>query len=141
MKFAELDNTVQEKIIELLNDHIAATVGILKQDRFLLPMLRIPDSNQLVSLQSKDSSIDVDEAYTLVVEKLRKEAFTYALFSYSTRVGLLSGGESDALKTYIFTPSGVEVSFYTPYVRKGLFKKTIYVEKTILSEIKENVFG
>ena len=103
-------------------------------------MLMIPDSNQLVSLQSRDGSVDVDKAYATVVEKLKNEAFTYALFSYSTRIGLAAGGETDALKTYIFTQNGIEVSFYTPFAVKGLFKKTINVEKSILAEIKENVF-
>ena len=140
MKFSELDTAVQESIIALLNNHIAATADILKQDRCLIPMLMIPESNQLVSLQSRDGSVDVDKAYTTVVGKLKDEAFTYALFSYSTRIGLAAGGETDALKTYIFTQNGIEVSFYTPFTVKGLFKKTINVEKSILAEIKENVF-
>ena len=138
--FSELDTAVQESIIDLLNDHIATTAGILKQDRCLIPMLMIPDSNQLVSLQSIDGSVDVDRAYAAVVGKLKNEAFTYALFSYSTRIGLESGGKTDALKTYLFTQNGIEVSFYTPFTVKGLFKKTINVEKSILAEIKENIF-
>ena len=112
----------------------------MKQDRCLIPMLMIPDSNQLVSLQSRDGYVDVDRAYAAVVGKLKKEAFTYALFSYSTRIGLAAGGETDALKTYIFTKNGIEVSFYTPFTVKGLFKKTINVEKSILAEIKEHIF-
>ena len=140
MKFSELDTAVQESIIALLNNHIAATADILKQDRCLIPMLMIPDSNQLVSLQSRDGSVDVDKAYTAVVGKLKNEAFTYALFSYSTRIGLATGGETDALKTYIFTQNGIEVSFYTPFTLKGLFKKTINIEKSILAEIKDNIF-
>ena len=140
MTFAELDNTAQEKIVDLLNNHIATTADILKQDRCFIPMLMISDSNQLVSLQSRDGSVDVDKAYTAVVEKLKNEAFTYALFSYSTRIGLEAGGETDALKTYIFTKNGIEVSFYTPFAVKGLFKKTINVQKSILAEIKENIF-
>ena len=140
MKFSELDTAVQESIIALLNNHIASTVNILKQDRCLIPMLIIPDSNQLVSLQSRDGSVDVDKAHATVVGKLKDEAFTYALFSYSTRIGLAAGGETDALKTYIFTQNGIEVSFYTPFAVKGLFKKTINVEKSIFAEIKENVF-
>ena len=140
MTFAELDTTIQEKIVDLLNNHIASTANILKQDRCLIPMLMIPDTNQLVSLQSRDGSVDVDKAYTAVVGKLKNESFTYALFSYSTRIGLAAGGETDALKTYIFTQNGIEVSFYTPFTVKGLFKKTINVEKSILAEIKENVF-
>ena len=141
MNFAELDNTTRTEIIELLNGHIAATADILIQDRCLIPMLMIPDSNQLVSLQSMDGSVDVDKAYAFVVEKLKAEDFTYALFSYSTRIGLATGKESDALKTYIFTQEGLEVSFYTPFTVKGLFKKVINVEKSILAEIKENIFG
>ena len=140
MTFAELDNTAQEKIVDILNNHIATTADILKQDRCLIPVLMIPDSNQLVSLQSRDGSVDVDKAYEAVVSKLKNESFTYALFSYSTRIGLAAGGETDALKTYIFTQNGIEVSFYTPFTIKGLFKKSINVEKSILVEIKENVF-
>ena len=140
MNFSELDTAVQESIIDLLNNHIASSADILKQDRCLIPMLMIPDSNQLVSLQSRDGSVDVDRAYAAVVGKLKNDAFRYALFSYSTRIGLAAGGETDALKTYIFTQNGIEVSFYTPFTVKGLFKKTINVEKSILAEIKENVF-
>ena len=76
MTFKELDNITQEKIVDLLNNHIAATADILKQDRCLIPMLMIPDSNQLVSLQSRDGSVDVDRAYAAVVGKLKNEAFT-----------------------------------------------------------------
>ena len=140
MQFSEFDTATQEKIIELLNNHIISTADILKKDRCLIPMLMLPDSNQLVNLQSRDGSIDVDKAYNAVVGKLKNETFTYALFSYSTRVGLATGGESDALKTYIFTQNGIEVSFYTPFAIKGLFKKTLTVEKSILAEIKENIF-
>ena len=140
MKFSELDTAVQESIIDLLNNHIVFSADILKKDRCLIPMLMIPDSNQLVSLQSKDGSVDVDRAYAAVVGKLKNEAFTYALFSYSTRIGLAAGGKTDALKTYIFTQNGIEVSFYTPFTLKGLFKKTINVEKSILAEIKEHIF-
>ena len=71
MKFSELDTTVQESIADLLNNHIAATADILKQDRCLIPMMMIPDSNQLVSLQSIDGSVDVDKAYDAVVGKLK----------------------------------------------------------------------
>ena len=141
MKFAELDTTTQDKIVDLLNNHIASTADILKQDRCLIPMLMIPDTNQLVSLQSMDGSVDVDKAYAFVVEKLKAEDFTYALFSYSTRIGLATGKESDALKTYIFTKNGIEVSFFTPYTIKGLFKKSINFENTVFAELKENIFG
>ncbi|MBR2340877.1 MAG: hypothetical protein IKA72_00510 [Clostridia bacterium] len=140
MNFSELNTATQERIIELLNNHIAASADILKQDRCLIPMLMIPDLNQLVSLQSRDGTVDVDRAYAAVVGKLKNEVFTYALFSYSTRIRLETGAKTDALKTYIFTQNGIEVSFFTPFTIKGLFKKTINIEKSILAEIKENIF-
>ena len=136
MTFAELDTATQEKIVDLLNNHVAIAADILKQDRCLLPMLMLPDSGQLVSLQSSDGSVDVDKAYAAVIEKLKTEAFTYALFSYSARIGLAAGVETDALKTYIFTQNGWEVSFYTPFAVKGFFKKSIHIEKSIFAEIK-----
>ena len=58
------------------------------------------------------------------------------MFSYSTRIGLAAGVETDALKTYIFTQNGWEVSFYTPFAVKGFFKKSIHIEKSIFAEIK-----
>lgn len=140
MKFSEIDSNVQDKIVDMLNNHIAATVNMLKQDRYLIPMLMIPDTKQLVSLQSKDGTIDVDGAYAAVINKLRNEDFTYALFSYSSKIGFVNGKVIDALKTYIFTKDGLEVSFYTPFEVKGLFKKVINVEKSMLAEIKENIF-
>lgn len=140
MKFSEIDSNVQDKIVDMLNNHIAATVNILKQDRHLIPMLMIPDTKQLVSLQSIDGTIDVDGAYAAVINKLRNEDFTYALFSYSSKIGLVNGKVIDALKTYIFTKEGLEVSFYTPFEVKGIFKKVINVEKSMLAEIKENIF-
>lgn len=140
MTFAELDTTTQDIIVDLLNNHIATTADILKQDRCLIPMLMIPDLNQLVSLQSRDGSVNVDKAYAAVIGKLKNEVFTYALFSYSTRIGLADGSETDALKTYIFTQNGIEASFHTPFTVKGLFKKTINIEKSIFAEIKDNIF-
>ena len=140
MKFSEIDSNVQDKIVDMLNNHIASTVNILKQDRYLIPMLMIPDTKQLVSLQSKDGTIDVDRAYAAVINKLRNEDFTYALFSYSSKIGLVNGKVCDALKTYIFTKGGLEVSFYTPFEVKGVFNKVINVEKSMLAEIKENIF-
>ena len=65
---------------------------------------------------------------------------TYALFSYSSKIGLVNGKVCDALKTYIFTKGGLEVSFYTPFEVKGVFNKVINVEKSMLAEIKENIF-
>ena len=140
MTFRELDTATQQKIIDLLNNHIAVAADILKKDRCLIPMLMITDSNRLVSLHSKNGSVNVDKAYDVAIEELKNETFTYALFSYSTRIGLATGGETDALKTCIFTQNGIEVSFFTPFSLKGIFTKKICFDKSIFAEIKENIF-
>lgn len=103
-------------------------------------MLIIFDSRQLFSLQPKNDETDVDKAYAFVVDKLKKESFSYALFSYSTQIELENSKISNAIKTYIFTAQGIEISFYTPYSLKGLLRKSINVEKTIFGGIKEHVF-
>ena len=46
---------------------------------------------------------------------------------------------TDALKTCIIMSNGLEVSFFTPYKVKGLFKKTINIGETFLAELKEKV--
>ncbi|MBR2971065.1 MAG: hypothetical protein IKC48_04660 [Clostridia bacterium] len=139
MKFSELDTAVQELIVNALDKHIAVTADILKQDRSLIPMLMIADSNKLISLQPKDGKTDVDKAYAVAIEMLKKENFTYAIFSYSTRICTTPNDITDALKTCIIMSNGLEVSFFTPYKVKGLFKKTINIGETFLAELKEKV--
>ena len=140
MEFRDFETEVQENILKLLDNHISVSIDLIKSDGSLLPMLLLPDSKQIVSLQPKNEVIDVDKAYAVVVDRLKREEFSYALFSYSTQIGLANGKKTDAIKSIIFTSKGIEVSFFTPYSAKGLFKKTITVEKTILDEINEHVF-
>lgn len=140
MNFTDINVEAQAKVLELLNEHIVTSVDIIKADHILLPMLLIYDSRQLFSLQPKNDKTDVDKAYAFVVDKLKKESFSYALFSYSTQIELENSKISNAIKTYIFTAQGIEVSFYTPYSLKGLPRKSINVEKTIFGGIKEHVF-
>ena len=138
MDFSELDSLIQYVIMDLLNSHIKATVSILKKDRYLIPMM-VLDSNQLISLQSQDGSIDVDRAYDFVLKKLKNESFNHAVFSYSTKVCISEGSITDVIKTYVFLSNGLEVSFYTPYTVKGFLKKKVSVGNTLLIEVKENV--
>lgn len=138
MDFSQLDSLIQYEIMDLLNSHIKATVSILKKDRYLMPMM-VLDSNQLISLQSQDGSIDVDRAYAFVLKKLKNESFNHAVFSYSTKVCISDGSITDVIKTYVFLSNGLEVSFYTPYTVKGFFKKKVSVGNTLLIEVKENV--
>ena len=138
MDFSELDSLIQYVIMDLLNSHIKATVSILEKDRYLMPMM-ILDSNQLISLQSQDGSTDVDRAYAFVLKKLKNESFNHAVFSYSSKVCISDGSLTDVIKTYVFLSNGLEVSFYTPYTVKGIFKKKVSVGNTLLIEVKENV--
>ena len=140
MKFTDFDKKIQDDVIQLFNQHVVAAADIIKKDGELLPMLMIPDTKQLVSLQPADGNTDVDKAYACAIEKLKQQTFSYALFSYSTQLGLATGQVCDALKTLIFTADGTEFCFFTPYVRKGLFKKTLTLGKTVLGEISQNVF-
>lgn len=140
MDFYDIDTGLQKDILSLLNDHISISTEIIKADHQLLPMLALPDSKQLFSLQPKGEKTDVDKAYASVINKLKTEVFSYALFSYSTKVVLENGKASDVIKTVVFTSSGLEFSFFTPYVLKGFFKKSIEIQQTIFGEIKEKFF-
>ena len=143
MDFKDINIDVQNKIVDILNNHIAAVVGILKEDKFLEPMMRInanDSKDTLISLVSEDGSIDVDRALETSINRLKVTEFNYALFSYSTQIGLSSTKVMDALKTYIFLKDGLTVAFYTPYEFKGLFKKNINIERTLLDEVNENIF-
>lgn len=140
MHFTDLDNATQQNILQLLDNHISVAAAILEQDRCLLPMLVMPDLKQVINLQPEDDNVDVDKAYAHVIDYLKAGTFTYALFSYSTRIGLASGKETDALKIHVFSSSGVDAAFYTPYTLKGLFRKSVLFDKTIFSELKEHIF-
>lgn len=140
MVFSDIEVQVQEKILELLNNHIAASTDIIKVDHILLPMLILPDSNQLLSLQPESGEADVDRAYEFTINKLKNEPFSYALFSYSTKVCFANGKISDAIKTFVFTSHGIEVSFITPYSIKGILKKTVNIEKTFIGGVNDGAF-
>ena len=143
MNFKDINIDVQNKIVDILNNHIAAVVGILKEDKFLEPMMRIntnEPNDTLISLVSEDGSIDVDKALEASINRLKVTEFNYALFSYSTQIGFSPTKIMDALKTYIFIKDGLTVAFYTPYEFKGLFKKNINIERTLLAEVIENIF-
>lgn len=140
MNFGDFEIEVQEHILKLLDSHISASIDLIKSDGTLLPVLLLPDSEQLISLQPTNEITDVDKAYAVVVDRLKGEKFSYALFSYSTQIGLADGKMTDAIKSIIFISQGIEVSFFTPYSQKGLFKKTITTEKTIFGGINEHIF-
>ena len=141
MTFFDLPLSAQQEIVQLLNNHIAVSADILLKDRCLIPMLMLPDTKQLMALHGEDGPVDYDKCHNLAIRVLKDKNFTYALFSYSTRVALSSGKQTDALKTCIFTGDGIEISFYSPYRIKGLFKKTIDLRKPIIGELRENVFA
>ena len=139
MIFSDLDKKVQKEILELLHNHIAISSEILKKDRFLMPMMCLPEKNKLIGLQSRDGKIDIEKAYAHAIKTLKKENFSYALFSYSRPLSITTGPIKGVLKTHVFTGNGLDVSFNTYYVVKGMLKN-FSIEKSVFNEIKENIF-
>jgi hypothetical protein len=144
MKFNEIEQNVQNEIVDLLNNHLQASLDIVRKDKVLEPLLVIKGKkegdNQLVSLQSADGRTDVDKAFLKCKELLKNNEFKYSIFSYSTKMGTNTGGISNAIKTIIIAEGGLAVTFFSPYVIKGLFNKTVHVGETVLYEIVENIF-
>lgn len=144
MNFQDIPNEITDKVLELLNNHLALSASNLSKDKCVLPMLMTqgnkPDSNNLMSLQPKNGQIDVDAALAVAIELLKKTDFEFALFSYSTQIGLSNGKLTNALKTFIFTENGLTIVFFTPYKISGFLKKKVDYEKSILGEIIDNIF-
>jgi len=145
MDFQDISPETQEAFLQLLDNHLTISVMNLEKDKCVLPMLMSigsePDANLVVSLQPKSGNTDVEAALAAALQRLKKSDFDYALFSYSTKIGLSDDKLVDALKTYIFEKSGLSVVFFTPYKFSGLFKKKADYEKTIIGEIVENIFN
>ena len=104
-----------------------------------MPMMCLPEKNKLIGLQSRDGKIDIEKAYAHAIKTLKKEKFSYALFSYSRPLSITTGPIKGVLKTHVFTGNGLDVSFNTYYVVKGMLKN-FSIEKSVFNEIKENVF-
>ena len=137
-----IDKEIQNDILALLNNHINSCQDILRTDKYLEPMLIIyyEDKNpDLIGLQPESGSSDMDQALNVVLEQLRKTNFMYSIFSYSTQI-LLDNKKTTALKTYVFTNTGLTNIFFNPYEVKGLFKKSITIDKPILKNTIENIF-
>lgn len=139
MQFEDLDQETQESILEMLKQRVEACAESLAEDGSCIPILFVPDANLLIGLMAEDGETDVDIAYELAIERLKQLTFSYASFSYSTQLVSEKGKVIDALKTYVFTANGIEVTFFTTYTRKGLFKKKLAFGETFLHELKENV--
>lgn len=142
MDFNEIDKEIQNDILTLLNNHINSCQDILRTDKYLEPMLVIYYENKnpdLIGLQPESGSSDMDQALNVVLEQLRKTNFMYSIFSYSTQI-ILDNKKTTALKTYVFTNTGLTNIFFNPYEVKGLFKKSITIDKPILKNTIENIF-
>lgn len=143
MKFNEIEQSVQDEIVDLLNKHLVASYNILKKDKVLEPLLVINEndnSKKIVGLQAVDGKTDVDKAYDKAISLIKDKEFKYAIFSYSTQMGTSTGQVTNAIKTTIIANNGLTVTFFSPYLIKGLFKKEVHIGETILYEIIENVF-
>jgi hypothetical protein len=144
MDFENIAPKMQETIMQLLDKHLSITIKILEKDKCVIPMFWAkgskPDSNSIAVLQPKDGNTDVDAALKVALLRLKEIDFEYALFSYSTEIGMNGGCLINALKTFIFDKNGLAVVFFTPYKIRGLFNKKVYYEKSIIYEVIENVF-
>lgn len=140
MNRSEMDSTVWERITETYNRHMSVSAELLRKNGELLPMLLLPEEKQIVSLQGANGGIDVDKARLRAIEILKERDFSCAVFSYSTQIVRDSGKAESALKTCVFTPDGTETVFFAPFSIKGIFKKSISFEETVIAEVNENVF-
>lgn len=50
MNFSDIANQLPDTIRTLLDAHLSASISILEKDHFLVPILVLPDSNQLIKL-------------------------------------------------------------------------------------------
>ena len=144
MNFQDIPNEITDRVLDLLNTHLELSSANLAKDKCVLPMMvtwgDAPNSNNVMSLQSQSGQVDVDKALSVAIEQLRKIDFEFALFSYSTQIGLSNGSLTNALKTYIFVKSGLTVVFFTPFKLSGFIKKKVAYDKSIIGEVIENIF-
>ena len=143
MEFKDFDKKTQDDITALVKENLVVAQDIIRTDKFLIPILTIKKDNaqdEIVGLVSADGDDDVDKAFDLAFEKLKNTDFSYARFTYSTQILSRNGGIADAIKTCIFVKGGVMISFFTPYLIKGLFSKKVFIGDTILEDITENIF-
>lgn len=142
MQFSEIESGTREEMWKLLEEHLSASAQIIAKDKQLTPMLAVyADSPQLVGLQPADGVVDVDRAYERAVQKLQSMSYHYAIFSYSTRIGLNTGKETSAVKCVIFAKDGLSVEIYVPYNISGLLKRKVTYEKAIVSQVLPDVFA
>lgn len=144
MKFQDIPNEITEKALSILDKHLEISTSNLLKDKCILPMLmtisKNPNYNNIMSLLPQNGQVDVDLALSKAIKELKKIDFEYALFSYSTKIGLRNGNLTNALKTYIFVKNGLTMVFFTPYKISGFIKKKVNYEKSIIGEIVDNIF-
>ncbi|MDR2201730.1 MAG: hypothetical protein LBP26_03050 [Clostridiales bacterium] len=142
MNFSEIEPNRRDAFLDLLDTHLRGSSGNLKKDKCLPPMLLTTgkESNVARCLVPKSGKYDVDEAFEAALLILKSEDYDNALFSYSTKVGLSDGRPVKALKSFVIGKNGLTVVFFTPYRIKGLFKKRVLYEKSIIGEIVEDIF-
>lgn len=145
MKFTDINQERQDLIINELNNHLIASYNIIKKDKALLPLLIIKgekeNDNKLISLQPESGRIDVDKAFESALATLKSTEFNVAIFSYSTKMSFDGKSFINAIKTVIMFKDGFLISFFSPYEIKGFIKKEVYIGKSSLGEIEENIFN
>ena len=141
MNFSEIESGMRDEMWGWLEEHLSIAAQIIAKDRHLAPMLAVhADTPQLISLQPANGAVDVNRAYERAVQKLQFMSYHYAIFSYSTRIGLSTGKETDAVRSVIFAQDGLSVDIYTPYNIGGLLKRKVAYGKAIVSQVLPNAF-
>lgn len=144
MKFTDIDTERQDIIINELNNHLVVSHDLLKKDKCILPLLIIKgetkEKTQLISLQPQDGLIDVDKAFDAAIAKLKTTQFKISIFSYSTKMSFDGKQYIDAIKSVIIFKEGLTAVIFSPYVIKGLFNKKVYIGKSTMEQVIENIF-
>lgn len=144
MKFTDIDTKRQNIIVDELNNHLVASHSILKKDKCILPLLIIkgenPNENKLISLQPASGQMDVDAAFESAIETLKASEFKIAIFSYSTKMSFDGKEYIDAIKSVIIFNDGLSAIIFSPYVIKGFINKKVYIGKSTMEQVIENIF-
>jgi len=145
MKFDDLATKLQEEVIALIDEHLTIISNLLVTDKSIQPMMLVAENSgekKLMGFQPMNGNQDVDVAYQRAISNLKKiKDLHLAVFCYTTRFGIPDGKIIDAVKNVVFTADGLAITFVTPYIRKGLFKKQVFFDETVCFGIEENVFN
>ena len=145
MEFGELPPQLIDAFMRMLTKHLEVTQINLEKDKVLLPILAFLDKDlnvvNVIPLQPPMASqINPEASLNEAIRILGSTYFEKALFSCSTKIKVGNAEAVEAIKTVMFDPSRVSVTFYTPYDLKGLVNKKVSYSKNIFNGVNMNFF-